>query len=310
MQLDARQRAMLQEMGVTVWLPASADSVEVAPRPLAPVPLVSPVSPPPAATVQPLAPASTLEQTSAMANTVLASVAVLGWPALVSAAGSCRACELCMVRRHSSLLAPSEPALPCDWMVVGDPPDADEDRSGSPFAGADGVLLDNMLRAVGLQRVNVRPVDAANAPQSAVPQDPAQRAYVTNVVKCRPDHGRIARPDELQQCSAFLQREIALVQPKIILALGRFAIQLLLGETPALAEQPLGRVRGSVYSYQGVAVVPLYHPRALLRHAADKAKAWQDLCLAADTVQGMGTASEAGSDTRPNAGPDTGAGAG
>jgi len=282
MQIDARQRAMLQEMGVEVWLPSAA-----------------PVAPQSAVVHQPqlAVPKTTPLAESASPDTRPPSVAALGWPALVSAAGSCQACELCTVRRHTSLLAPPQPAQPCDWMVVGDPPDADEDRSGSPFAGADGVLLDNMLRAAGLQRVNVRTAQTtdASAAQPTLSQDPARRVYVTNVVKCRPDHGRIARPDELQQCAAFLQREIALVQPKIILALGRFALQLLLCETPELAQQPLGHVRGSVYSYQGIAVVPGYHPRALLRHAADKAKAWQDLCLAADTVQGIGGGADTGS---------------
>ena len=278
MQLDARQRAMLQEMGVMVWQPAGVQDAEVPLNSAVPVSSVSPVATVPPASVVPTVPA---------APAALGELASLDWPELLAAASTCRACGLCAGRRQSSLQAPPLPALACDWMVVGDPPDADEDRLGSPFAGADGVLLGNMLRALGLQRINGLSVLNAADP-APLSQDPAQRVYVANVVKCRPDHGRLAQPDELQQCAAFLQREIALVRPRVILALGRFAIQLLLGETPALAEQPLGKLRGTVYSYRGLPVVVGYHPRALLRHAADKAKSWQDLCLAADSVDAAG----------------------
>jgi DNA polymerase len=113
----------------------------------------------------------------------------------------------------------------------------------------------------------------------------AQRAYVTNVLKCRPAHGAMPQAAELAQCAAYLQREIALVRPKIILALGRFANQVLLGETPALVAQPLGKLRGTVHRYQGVPVVVSYPPKLLLRNSADKAKAWVDLCLAAETLK-------------------------
>jgi DNA polymerase len=121
-----------------------------------------------------------------------------------------------------------------------------------------------MLKAVGASRVGAG----------------AAGAYLSNVVKCRPPHGRIPQAAELMQCAAFLNREIALVQPKMILAMGRFASQLLLSEQPELASLPLGKLRGTVYRYQGVPVVVTYHPKVLLRASADKAKAWADLCLA------------------------------
>jgi uracil-DNA glycosylase len=156
-----------------------------------------------------------------------------------------------------------------DWMVVGDPPDEDEDREGQPFAQAQGVLLDNMLKAVGASRAG----------------SGAHGAYVTNIVKCRPPHGRIPQAAELAQCAAYLQQEIALVQPKMILAMGRFAMQVLLGEQPQWATQPLGKLRGAVYQYHGVPVVVTYAPKVLLRAPADKAKAWADLCLAMDTLE-------------------------
>jgi len=270
MELDARQRAMLKEMGVPVWLPkarAPAAVADVAPRkavpPDAPVRVPAAVAPAPSA---------------APAPAIAFSDAEPDWPALVQASNSCDACGLCAGRRSSTLLPPSAPQA-CDWLVVGDPPDEDEDRAAQPFAGADGVLLDNMLGALALQRVN-RHADAG-APAEA----PAQRAYVTNVVKCRPPHGQLPHATDLAQCARFLQQEIRLARPRVILAMGRFAVQLLLSETPALSEQPLGRLRGTVYRYQGIPVVLTYHPRALLRHGADKAKAWQDLCLAADTLE-------------------------
>jgi DNA polymerase len=102
------------------------------------------------------------------------------------------------------------------------------------------------------------------------------------VVKCRPPHGQIPQAADLAQCAQYLQREIALVQPKVILAMGRFAIQTLLAEHGALATQPLGKLRGTVYQYQGIPVITTYHPKLLLRNSADKAKAWADLCLAMD----------------------------
>jgi DNA polymerase len=165
-------------------------------------------------------------------------------------------------------------------MVVGDPPDEEEDYAGAPFAGQDGVLLSHMLRALGLQRANPLPAQAASASAAL----PARRAYVSHVLKCRPAHGAIPQAADLAQCATYLQREIALVQPKMILAMGRFANQVLLGETPELATLPLGKLRGSVRRFQGVPVVVTYHPKALMRNGADKAKAWADLCLAADSL--------------------------
>jgi DNA polymerase len=174
-------------------------------------------------------------------------------------------------------------------MVVGDPPDEDEDGTASPFAGPSGVLLDNMLAALGLCRSN-RAVSEGAASAAAVSSDPGTHAYITNVVKCRPPHGAQVQAADLAQCAAYLQREIALVQPKMILAMGRFAHQLLLGETPELANQPLGKLRGLVRYYRGIAVVPTYHPKALMRTSADKAKAWADLCLAADALDAIRSA--------------------
>ena len=248
--LDDRQRAMLQEMGVHVWLPASVSAPEVAS--VTPAPLPRKTAPVPVLAVQGQSPA----------------IAAMDWGTLAHAAATCQACGLCAGRKNATLY-PSPAIAQADWMVVGDPPDEDEDRLGRPFAEQAGVLLDNMLKAVGTRRTD----------------SGAHGAYLTNVVKCRPPHGRNAQATELLQCAAFLDREIALVQPKVILSMGRFANQLLLGEQPDVASLPLGKLRGTVHRYHGIAVVATYHPKLLLRTGADKAKAWADLCLAVATVQ-------------------------
>ncbi|MCF8168719.1 MAG: uracil-DNA glycosylase, partial [Rhodoferax sp.] len=199
--------------------------------------------------------------------------AQLDWEALQTRATTCQACTLCTGRKNSSLLPPTNPGQ-ADWMVVGDPPDEDEDRAGSPFVEQTGLLLDNMLKAVGVRRTGLG----------------AQGAYLSNVVKCRPPLGRLPQAAELVQCAAYLQREIALVQPKVILAMGRFAVQTLLADYPEHTAMPLGKQRGTVYRYAGVPVVVTYHPTVLLRASADKAKAWADLCLAVQVVGGTARA--------------------
>ena len=284
MELDNRQRAMLQEMGVTVWQPLPVSPAAVG----ASVPVAA-ARPTPAIGVAAMSaaqvPAGVADAGAAPGAAALLAQSGADWAALAEAAQACQACGLCASRKFSTLRAPhgtpagSDPG--CDWLVLGDPPQEEEDRSGLPFAGADGVLLDNMLRALGLLRVNGESASAAQTPGW---QDPARRVYVSNVVKCRPAHGQIPQATDLAQCGAYLQREIALVRPRVILSLGRFANQLLLAHLPALAEQPLGKLRGAVHHYQGIPVVVSYHPQALMRNGFDKGKAWLDLCLAADTV--------------------------
>jgi uracil-DNA glycosylase len=277
LELDTRQRAMLQEMGIHVWLPAAdAPPAEVAPaqsaapvaQPIAkavatpvvtPRPVASPV-PTPAPMARSAAPSAVV------ANAAAPAVQGLAWAALADAASSCQACGLCAGRTHTTLQATAVPQA--DWLVVGDAPTEEDDQLGQPFTGAAGQLLDNMLKAVGAQR------GAAGA----------QGAYVTHIVKCRPPLGRVPQSAELAQCEAYLQQEIALVQPKIIIAMGRLATQVLLAEHPEQATQALGRQRGTVYRYQGTPVVTTYPPSTLLRASADKAKAWADLCLAAGLV--------------------------
>jgi uracil-DNA glycosylase len=263
LQLDARQRAMLQEMGVHVWLPGTAFATAPAETPAE---VVAAVAQAPMRTAVSHVPAALQ---AAAAKTQSVNAAALDWSELTDTVAACQACGLCAGRKNTTLLAPTVQQQ--DWMVVGDPPDEDEDRAGQPFVQASGVLLDNMLKAVGASRSGAG----------------AAGAYVTNVVKCRPPNGRIPQPAELAQCAGYLQREIALVQPKIIVSMGRFANQVLLSGQPELAAQPLGKLRGTVYRYHGVPVVVTYAPKVLLRAPADKGKAWADLCLAMDTLEAV-----------------------
>ncbi|RFO96283.1 uracil-DNA glycosylase [Rhodoferax lacus] len=312
LELDTRQRAMLQEMGVHVWLPESGVAVlERAPSAVAvtaraPVtapiaatgttPLAAPVVAPTAAAHSPqhapTVPASTLAKAPQVRPVAAAhageDAASPDWQTLTENVRPCKACALCAGRSHTTLVAPADGLSRCDWMVLGDPPDEDEDQSGAAFAGPDGMLLSNMLRALGLQRANPLPGAAGSVATSSQALAPERLAYVTNVLKCRPSRGAMPQAAELAQCSAWLQREIALVQPKVILSMGRFANQVLLGETPELAALPLGKLRGTVHRYLGLPVVVSYPPKQLMRNSADKAKAWADLCLAAATADHPG----------------------
>ena len=260
--LDLRQRAMLLEMGVKVWLPDVALSQPVSE--LVPEPeQIKPVAIKPVVQAQRFSEVS-LSPVVQPLQAFAVNVHQMNASSLAQATAACTACGLCAGRKQSTLK--SESIKTAHWMLVGDPPDEDEDRDGLPFVQQVGQLLDNMLRA-------------ANKDRSS---SGAMGVYVSNVVKCRPPYGRIPQAQELAQCAVYLQREIALVQPKVILSMGRFANQVLLSETPNMAAVPLGKLRGSVYRYQNVPVVVTYAPKDLLRRSADKAKAWADLCLAMD----------------------------
>jgi DNA polymerase len=184
----------------------------------------------------------------------------MDWPALQSTAAACQACDLCGQRKQSVFGAGDVQA---DWMVIGDPPGEEEEQQGEPFAGQAGQLLENMLKAVGLARK----------------AQGAGGVYITSAVKCRPP-GRNPTPQELSTCAPYLARQVALVQPKVIVVMGRFAVQSVLQTS-----EPLGKLRGQLHTYQGVPVVATYHPSSLLRTPADKAKAWVDLLLALKTTQ-------------------------
>ena len=290
--LDARQRAMLLEMGVRVWQPLAAPEPETvltdSPRPQLQddaEPVVLPVAVAPIATANkplPVSPEPTLHTPDQLPSptrlTELASgIANMDWPALNEAVRHCQACAMCLGRRAPVLAAPRQ-ASACDWLLVGDPPDEAQERASQPFVEEAGQLLDNMLRAVSVQRWNR---------ETSKDQGAASRAYLTHVLKCRPALMRAPSATELSTCAHFLRREIALTQPKVIVAMGRFAMQLLLSETPPeQARLPLGKLRGQVWRFADVPVVVSYPPAYLLRNGHDKVRAWADLCLAREVARG------------------------
>ena len=255
MNLDQRQRAILQEMGVQVWQPWPVAKA------------VADLSAIPQAANSALATPQTPEQPPVAALSAN-ELRGLDWEALGHAVAQCRACGLCQNRTQTVFGAGDTRAR---WLVVGEAPGENEDLQGQPFVGQAGLLLDNMLRALGLSR-------QASGEQSV---------YIANVLKCRPPANRNPSPQEVQQCQPFLHRQVELLQPKIILALGRFAAQSLLqASMPEVANTALGKLRGQVHRYGGIPVVVSYHPAYLLRSPQDKAKAWVDLCLARSAAMG------------------------
>ncbi|MEY4429024.1 MAG: hypothetical protein RLZZ182_1713, partial [Pseudomonadota bacterium] len=192
-----------------------------------------------------------------------AGIESMDWPALRDAVSGCQACGLCRTRRQT-VFGVGHPQA--QWMLVGEAPGEQEDRQGEPFVGRAGQLLDRMLMAVGLTR--------AEAP-------PDEQVFIANVIKCRPPGNRNPQPEEVAQCEPFLLRQVELVKPRLILAMGRFAVQSLLKSS-----EPIGKLRGRVHDYHGVPLVVTYHPAYLLRNPADKALVWDDLCRARELVEG------------------------
>jgi len=269
-----RQRAMLQAMGLRLWLPEAGEDVPAdAPFPAAEeaadgygataASIRADVSAP--ASVPPTGPAPAPARVIPVTPDV-SPVARLDWPALRAAVAECRACTLCETRTQT-VFGVGHPQA--HWMIVGEAPGENEDRQGEPFVGAAGRLLDRMLLALGLTRGEA---------------DAARQVYIANTLKCRPPRNRNPEPEELARCQPFLLRQVELVQPRVILAMGRFAVQSLLDST-----EPIGRLRGRVHTWRGRPLVVTYHPAYLLRNPPDKAKAWADLCLAAQAADQLAT---------------------
>ncbi len=179
-------------------------------------------------------------------------IAGLDWAELKTMVRDCTACKLRAGCTQTVFGVGDEDA---EWLFVGEGPGADEDAQGEPFVGQAGKLLDNMLAAMGLKR--------------------GDNVYIANIVKCRPPNNRTPEPDEISTCFPYLQRQIALMRPKLIVALGKTAATTLLGR-----DATLGSLRGSVHDYHGIPLIVTYHPAYLLRSPAEKAKAWQDLRMA------------------------------
>ena len=308
LQLDDRQRAMLAEMGIRLWLPKAAPATPeivatgadsagdearsgaglarpsvttpaVARAPAAPsAPRPRPAAPLEGATPAPASPSATA------LGPRPEGVADMDWSQLEAAVAACRACGLCAGRTQTVFGVGARSA---DWMVIGEAPGENEDRQGQPFVGQAGKLLDAMLAAIGLSRqAEDAPESVASSAHLAVAEGQKvlkRGVYIANALKCRPPDNRNPQPDEIAQCEPYLRRQVALVQPRVILAMGRFAVQSLLQTS-----EPIGRLRGRVHHYAGVPVIVTYHPAYLLRALPEKAKAWQDLCLAMEVMRGSG----------------------
>jgi uracil-DNA glycosylase family 4 len=187
------------------------------------------------------------------------SIMQLDWQGLQACVPDCQACGLAKTRTQT-VFGVGDPKA--EWLIIGEAPGAEEDKRGEPFVGQAGKLLDNMLAAIKLKR--------------------GENVYIANVLKCRPPENRDPHGEEVEQCDPFLKRQVELIQPKLILALGKFAAQSLMGSDDTIAA-----MRGKLHAYNGVPVIVTYHPAYLLRNLMDKAKAWEDLCFAVKTMRDL-----------------------
>jgi len=224
---NATRLQYLEAMGIDVWLPrAVADNQQMST---------------PVATAENALPESTDS-----------------WEALQAEVAPCTLCDLCKTRTQTVFGSGNKNA---DWMIIGEGPGQNEDQQGLPFVGNAGLLLTEMLRAIGLDREEV---------------------FITNIVKCRPPANRDPKPIEIETCKPYLMRQIALLKPKIIVVLGRIAAQALLN-----TDEPISKLRGKIHALNDTPVVVVYHPAYLLRSMLDKRKAWADLKLALQTVKNI-----------------------
>lgn len=191
------------------------------------------------------------------ANDRLRRIATLEWRDFARDVDTCTACGLCRTRNKS---VPGVGDTHAQWLFVGEAPGGEEDAKGEPFVGQAGRLLDNMLAALDMKR--------------------GTNVYIANVLKCRPPGNRTPEPSEVESCRPYLDRQIELIKPSLIVALGRSAATTLLN-----VEATIASLRGRVHRYRGVPLLVTYHPAYLLRNLPDKAKAWEDLCLARATMQ-------------------------
>lgn len=186
-------------------------------------------------------------------------IAQMDWNQLKTAVAHCVACPLSQTRTQTVFGVGAENA---DWLFVGEGPGAREDEIGEPFVGQAGKLLDQMLAAIHIKR--------------------GEQVYIANIVKCRPPNNRNPSANEAAQCEPYLTRQIALIRPKLIVALGKVAAQNLLK-----CDDSISSLRGKVHDYSGIPLIVTYHPAYLLRSLPEKAKAWKDLCFAQTTMQSL-----------------------
>lgn len=241
------REVILREMGLTpIWVNRS--SVDEAAFAEMPAPIAAPET-----AIEPAAEpeTSTADREAAIAN--------LSWDELIASIAACTACKLCKTRTNT---VPGVGDRSPSWMVIGEAPGENEDKQGEPFVGKAGLLLDAMLAAVGKKR--------------------GDGVYIVNVIKCRPPGNRNPEPDEIAACAPYLNRQIALARPKLLLASGKFAAQTLLNRNDtvgAMRALPAGNSQR-----EGVPIVVTYHPSYLLRSPLEKAKTWDDLMKAKASV--------------------------
>ncbi len=258
------RRQYLEAMGIQGWRsrgvagtttadPAEQTPAELCAEPRAGHPVEAGVERAVAPPVPDGAPAGATLPVAAPRAPARAAVATLDWPELEAAVSGCTLCDLHAGRTQTVFGVGNRSA---EWLVIGEAPGRDEDLQGEPFVGRAGQLLNAMLLAVGLQR---------------------EQVYIANILKCRPPNNRDPRPEEVLCCEPYLMRQIALIRPRLILAVGRIAAQNLLK-----TEQTIGKLRGTVHHLggTGIPVIATYHPAYLLRSPQEKRKAWQDLQLA------------------------------
>jgi DNA polymerase len=240
-----RRDVILRELGLTRWVARERGSQSVSLEPM----IVGELASGPGERVAHIA--------SRSADAAAPSVSVLDWRALEETVRGCAACALCKGRTQSVFGVGDERA---DWLFVGEGPGAEEDARGEPFVGQAGRLLDNMLSAIELER--------------------GADVYIANIVTCRPPGNRVPEPTEADACRPYLQRQIELLTPRLIIALGRTAASNLLA-----TESSIAALRGRVHDFHGIPLLVTYHPAYLLRNLADKAKAWEDLCMARNLME-------------------------
>jgi uracil-DNA glycosylase family 4 len=244
--MDARRADYLRTLEIDVWVPrAGAVVMERAAVPVAPVAAPAPV----------VAPQAAFRRRPVVSDLEMAA----RWQALRAEVAVCTKCDLHKTRTQTVFGVGNERA---DWLVIGEAPGADEDRKGEPFVGRGGQLLDSMLRAIGVGR--------------------GKNAYIANILKSRPPGNRDPKPEEVAVCMPYLLRQIALIGPRVILAVGRIAAQNLLA-----TDTPIGRLRGRVHHFGelNTPLVVTYHPAYLLRSPGEKRKAWEDLKFARSVLQ-------------------------
>lgn len=237
------RRQYLDALGITCWQSRRREVASIA----------EPVS---ATSANATVPGSATSEPAVFTDPSVASTGSADWLALEAAVRACTKCSLHATRTQTVFGVGDRRAR---WMFIGEAPGADEDRQGEPFVGRAGQLLNAILFAIGLKREEV---------------------FIANVLKCRPPGNRDPQPEEVAQCEPYLIRQIELIKPKLIVALGRHAAHSLLK-----TEVPLGKLRGQRLSYHGTPLIVTYHPAYLLRNPVDKRKVWDDLCLAKTVLE-------------------------